>query len=59
MTKQIIAIVTLHRDRVGGSAPIFYAKDPAALEEIARYISRVSGGMVHELEEGTYFIVLH
>ena len=44
MTKQIIAIVTLHRDRVGGSVPIFYAKDPAALEEIARYISRVSGG---------------
>lgn len=58
-TKQIVAIVTLHPDRVGGSAPIFHARSETSLEEMARYISRVTGGMVHELEEGTYFIVLH
>ncbi|MCK9222778.1 MAG: hypothetical protein PHV61_02810 [Limnochordia bacterium] len=59
VTKQIIAIITLHPERVGGSVPIFHARSAASLEEMARYISRVTGGMVHELEEGTYFIVLH
>ncbi|MDQ7792890.1 MAG: hypothetical protein RDU89_00560 [bacterium] len=55
----ILAVVTLHRETVGGGAPIFYAKDEEEREKIALYLSRILDAMAHDLENGTYIIVKH
>lgn len=55
----ILAIVTLDRELVGGAAPIFYAKNEEERERLALYLSRITKGMVHDLENGTYIIVKH
>lgn len=55
----IIAIVTTDRSLVGGGAPIFYAKDDADKKRIAEHLSRITFGMVHDLENGVLVIVKH
>ncbi|HHY47452.1 MAG TPA: hypothetical protein GX506_09170 [Firmicutes bacterium] len=59
MTDTIIAVIALDRDKVGGQAPIFYADSPRERERLALYLSRITGGVVHDLENGTYIIVRH
>jgi hypothetical protein len=56
----IIAIVTTNPKSVGGGgAPIFYAANEAEREKIALYLSRILNAMVHDLENGTYFLTHH
>ncbi|BCV25090.1 MAG TPA: hypothetical protein GXX50_00900 [Firmicutes bacterium] len=56
----IVAIVTTSPETVGGGGvPIFYAADPADRERIALYLSRILNAMVHDLENGTYFLSHH
>ncbi len=43
----------------GGGAPIFYVSSPEEKERLARYISRITQGMVHDLTNGVYIIVRH
>lgn len=57
--KRILAVVTLHMDRVAGGAPVFLAQDEEERERIALYIARTLDAMVHDLENGTYIIVRH
>jgi cell wall assembly regulator SMI1 len=59
ITHQIVAVVTLAPERVGGGAPIFYARDERELKQIARYIAKATLGMAHDLENGTYIVVRH
>ncbi|AKL95606.1 hypothetical protein CACET_c21600 [Clostridium aceticum] len=59
ITELIIAVVTMHKDKVGGSAPIFYVENEEQLERMALLISKTTRGMVHDLEGGTYIIVKH
>lgn len=55
----IIAVVALDRSKVGGQAPVFYADTPQERERLALFLSRITGGIVHDLENGTYIIVKH
>lgn len=56
----IVAIVATSPAQVGGGGvPIFYAADPAEREKIALYLSRILNAMVHDLENGTYFLSHH
>lgn len=56
---QLIAVVTLNPDKVGGDIPIFYAKDKEDLEGMALVLSRTTRAMVHEIAEGVYILVKH
>lgn len=56
----ILAIVTCTPEKItGGGCPVFLAEDQAEMEKIGLYIARVLGGIVHDLENGVYFIVKH
>ncbi|HHX02286.1 MAG TPA: hypothetical protein GX739_06420 [Firmicutes bacterium] len=58
-TNQVLAVITTDRDRVGGSAPIFYVDSFSELEKVAVYLSRVFMAAVHDLGHGVYIIVKH
>lgn len=55
----ILAVVTLDRERVGGGAPVFYARDREELERIARFLSQILNSSVHDLKNDTYILVHH
>lgn len=56
----ILAIITLHKDRVISSGPpVFHARDQAGLDSIAMRLSKITLGVVHEIESGVYAIVKH
>jgi len=56
---QILAIVTTNRERVGGSAPIFYVDNQEELEKVATYLSRIFMAAIHDLDHGVYILVKH
>ncbi|KGG79756.1 capping complex subunit for YIEGIA [Caloranaerobacter azorensis] len=56
----ILAVVTIRKDIVcGENIPVFYAKDEEEREKIALLLSKITLGMVHDLENGAYVIVRH
>ncbi|MCR2042543.1 capping complex subunit for YIEGIA [Anaerosalibacter massiliensis] len=56
----ILAIVTTDESKIiGGDAPVFLAKDEKERENIAILLSKITLGMIHELENGCYVIVRH
>ena len=58
--ESIMAIITINRESVSSyGAPVFYAKDEEEREKIALYVSKITLGMVHDLENGCYIIVRH
>ena len=59
MDKRILAVVAIDSVKVGGGAPIFYARDKEQLIEIATLISRVLGAAVHDLHNDVLIIVKH
>lgn len=61
LKETILAVVTRDKSTVspGGGAPVFYVNNEEELEKVAMYISRVTTGMVHDLENGTYLIIKH
>lgn len=59
---EIIAMIVLKnsKDNVNnGSIPTFYTDTEEEREKIAMYLSRITKGMVHDLENGVYIIVKH
>ena len=58
-TNQILAVITTSRDRVGGSAPIFYADSVSELEQMTVYLSRIFMAAIHDLGNEVYIIVKH
>ena len=38
---QILAVVTMHREKVGGGTPIFYVESFSELEKVALYLARI------------------
>ncbi|NPV26325.1 MAG: hypothetical protein HPY81_02465 [Firmicutes bacterium] len=56
---QLQAVVTREPHLVGGSVPVFIARDEEEQERLALYLSRILGGNVHDLENGVYLIVRH
>jgi len=56
----LIAIVTTKENSVsGGSVPTFYAENHKDQERIALLLSKITKGMIHDLENGCYIIVRH
>ncbi|WP_352419929.1 hypothetical protein [Proteiniborus sp.] len=56
----IIAIIAIDEKVVsGGSVPTFYARDNEEQKRIALTISKITTGMVHDLENGCLVIVRH
>ncbi len=60
INQTILAVVTLSLELVeGGGAPIFFARDRPELDRISAYLSRITGGVAHDLENGVYILVRH
>jgi hypothetical protein len=58
--KFILAIVALDAEKVGGcGTPIFFAANKDEQDKIATYLARITEGVVHDLENGTYIVVKH
>jgi len=61
LTGTIIAVVVLREavSKVAGSTTVFVAENKEEQEKIALILSRILKGMVHDLENGVYFITRH
>ena len=60
LNKLILAIIALEPEKVGGcGAPIFYAENREEQDKMAITLARITEGVVHDLENGTYIIVKH
>ncbi|WIV10777.1 hypothetical protein [Proteiniborus sp. MB09-C3] len=56
----ILAIITIDEKVVsGGNVPTFYAKNTEEQKRVALVISKITTGMVHDLENGCLVIVRH
>ncbi|SMB94435.1 hypothetical protein SAMN00017405_0207 [Desulfonispora thiosulfatigenes DSM 11270] len=59
LTEQILAIITLDKDKVNGNVPTFFVNDENEAEHTSLLLSKVLKGMVHDLENGVFIIVKH
>lgn len=59
ISNYILAVITLDAALAGGGAPLFLARDRSEQDRIATYLARVTGGVVHDLENGVYILVKH
>ena len=60
ISKAILAVITEDPALVkGGGTPVFVAGDSAERDRIARYLARITEGVVHDLENGVYILVKH
>ena len=56
----IIAIITTDRSMISTTTvPVFYANTKEDKERVALLVSKITTGMVHDLENGSYVIVKH
>lgn len=56
----ILALITMDMRKVqSGGCPIFLAADQEEMEKLGLLLARVLGGVVHDLENGVYFICRH
>ncbi|NLJ73945.1 MAG: hypothetical protein GX331_03015 [Firmicutes bacterium] len=58
-TKEILAVVTLDRNKVAGQGLVFYAENEEELSETALLLARVLAAAVHDLKNGTMILVRH
>lgn len=56
---QILAVVTLTKERVGGGAPIFVADQEDDLQKIAFSLEKILDANAHDLKNGTMILVKH
>lgn len=59
MQKQIMAVITLQKDKIGGGAPIFVVDNPEELQKVAFTLEKILDGMIHEITSQTLVIVQH
>lgn len=58
--EKILAVVTLDPKKViAGGVPIFIADDEKERDKTSLLIAKITTGMVHDLENGSYIIVKH
>lgn len=56
----LLGIVTLNEDKViSGGCPVFKAADKKEMEKTSLLLARITGGTVHDLENGIYIVVKH
>lgn len=56
---EILAVISMFPDKVGGGAPIFLARNEEELEELAFLLEKIMDAMCHDLKNGTRIIVKH
>ncbi|MED4601439.1 hypothetical protein P9314_12070 [Paenibacillus validus] len=56
---QIMAVVTLHKEKVGGGAPIFVAENEQDQQQTAFKLEKILDASAHDLQNGTMIIVKH
>jgi hypothetical protein len=60
LSEYILAIITRDMNKVkSGGCPVFLASDQKEQEKISLLLARILGGVVHDLENGIYFICKH
>lgn len=57
--EEIVAIIAASRELTGEAGPVVFCSDPSERQRIARYISRVTSGMVHDLGNGVLMVIRH
>ncbi|WP_129596401.1 capping complex subunit for YIEGIA [Anaerophilus nitritogenes] len=58
--ENIVAIVTTDKNMISTTTvPVFYANSEEQKEKTALLVSKITMGMVHDLENGSYVIVKH
>jgi hypothetical protein len=56
---QIAAVVTYHKNEVGGGAPVFYVANQEEALKMARTLASILQAGVHELSSGVLILVKH
>ncbi|MFD2371790.1 hypothetical protein ACFSO0_17850 [Brevibacillus sp. GCM10020057] len=56
---QILAVITLSKDNIGGGAPIFVEPTKERMQQTASALEKILDAMVHEISEETLIIVRH
>lgn len=60
LNKLILAVITTNPNKVlGGGIPTFLCENEEEKERVALLLSKITHGMVHDLENGIYIIVRH
>ena len=63
LSKNILATIVLpdSKDKVisGGAGPVYLAQDIKEQQLISMYLSRITEGVTHDLENGVLIIVKH
>lgn len=59
-TPVMFAVVTTNRKAIGGGmAPVFYAEDVRERDEIAKWLSRITNCIVHDLHDGSLALTVN
>ncbi|MEC0226970.1 capping complex subunit for YIEGIA [Paenibacillus alba] len=56
---QIVAIVTLMKDKVAGGAPIFVVDQEDDLQKVSFSLEKILDANAHDLKNGTMILVKH
>ncbi|SDN87834.1 hypothetical protein SAMN04487897_105243 [Paenibacillus sp. yr247] len=56
---QIIAIVTLTKERIAGGAPIFVVDKEDELQRVSFSLEKILDANAHDLKNGTMILVKH
>jgi len=63
ISKVILATVVLPESKdvviSGGAGPVYLARDTQEQQLISMYLSRITEGVIHDLENGVLIIVKH
>jgi hypothetical protein len=59
MESQILAVITLEKDKIGGGAPIFAVETHDELQLVAFTLEKILNGMVHQITAQTLIIIKH
>lgn len=60
LKEYILAIVVLDANKVrAGGCPVILAENQEEQKKVSLVLARILGGVVHDLENGVYFICKH
>ncbi|MBD0380609.1 capping complex subunit for YIEGIA [Paenibacillus sedimenti] len=56
---QIVAVVTMDKEKVGGGAPIFIVNDAEQQQKVSFSLEKILDATAHDLKNGTMILVRH
>jgi hypothetical protein len=56
---QVLAIVTMDKERVGGGAPIFVVDNANEQQNVSFSLEKILNATAHDLKNGTMILVKH